>query len=230
MPYGDSSWILRTLSPEYGLLSFLVKGAKKKESKFFSVIDPFSESHAVFRFSEGRDLHFLQEASLSDWHGEMRKNLVSLAEAEVLAEIILRYSSQGFPLESEFALFHEMLCRLDKKETSLLSSFLLRLCALWGVEFNVKNCFKCGKELTSPPANFQEESGAVFCESCAKVKALGRRAEYLKDLYRVSQGKAPFQAELVEMGLLHYFKMHLGTRGELRSVSWLKEVRKLCGL
>ena len=47
--YSDSSWIVKALTEECGIVSFIVKGGKRKESPFKGALDPLALSEVVFR-------------------------------------------------------------------------------------------------------------------------------------------------------------------------------------
>ncbi|MBR1745927.1 MAG: hypothetical protein IJ734_08155, partial [Fibrobacter sp.] len=62
---------------------------------------------------------FLKEASVINWHAHLREDLLALAKAQVMAEIVLRYAPAGVPLEGEFALLEEGLAALDVPDIKL---------------------------------------------------------------------------------------------------------------
>ena len=101
-PYSDSSFIVKVLTEESGIISFIVKGGKKKESPFRGALDPLALSEVVFRQNPNAELQFIKEATLLDWHKDLRNDLLSLAKAQVITEMILRYAPQGVPLQEEF--------------------------------------------------------------------------------------------------------------------------------
>lgn len=227
-PYSDSSWVLKALSPEFGVLSFLVKGGKRSENSFKACLDPLSESDVVFSSSGKSELCFLREASLRDWHPALRNDLVSLAEAEASAEVLLRFAPQGMPLEAEFDILRETLQKLDENDQTALAVFLFRLSELWGFGMNVSECAVCGRPLSSPPADIREESGEALCEACAFGQPSGKKAAYFADLFRLANGLLPQEPGEVELGILRYLRLHLGVQQEVRSLAFLNEVRKLC--
>ncbi len=236
-PYSDSSLILKVLTPEYGILSVLVKGAKRKENVFKNALDPFAESEVVLNRTNRSEFCFFKETTLKEWFPALRENLVSNAMAQVMAEILLCFAPHGLPLLKEYALLRRMLYDLNaaaldtKQAQAMLSRFLFSLCEIWGFDFNMRRCGGCGNILQKPPTDFKEESGEVFCESCSYKLAAGRRADYLNDLFIISRGGVPLFPELAETGLLHYLKNHLGMQSkELQTISWLKEVRKICAV
>jgi len=113
-PYSDSSWIVKALTEETGTVSFIVKGGKRKDSPFRGALDPLALCEIVYRENPNTELQFLKEASVINWHPHLRENLLALAKAQVMAEIVLRYAPAGVPLEGEFALLEEALAALDE--------------------------------------------------------------------------------------------------------------------
>lgn len=101
-PYSDSSWIVKALTEESGIVSFIVKGGKRKESPFRGALDPLALSEVVFRQNPNTELQFIKEATLLDWRKDLRNDLLSTAKAQVMTEMIMRYAPQGVPLQEEF--------------------------------------------------------------------------------------------------------------------------------
>lgn len=227
-PYSDSSWVLKALSPRFGVLSFLVKGGKRGESSFKACLDPLAESDVVFSSSSKSELCFLRETSLREWHASLRSDLVLLAEAQAAAEVLLRFAPQGLPLETEFGILREALQKLDQHDDTALSLFLFKLSEIWGFGMNVAECAVCGKPLAVPPADIREESGEAVCEACAFSKPVGKLAAYFADVFRISRGSLPQDPGEFEPRILRYLRLHLGVQQEVRSLAWLKEVRRLC--
>jgi len=118
-PYSDSSWIVKALTEETGTVSFIVKGGKRKDSPFRGALDPLALCEIVYRENPNTELQFLKETSVINWHAHLRENLLALAKAQVMAEIVLRYAPAGVPLEGEFALLEEALAALDEPDIKL---------------------------------------------------------------------------------------------------------------
>lgn len=118
-PYSDSSWIVKALAEETGTVSFIVKGGKRKDSPFRGALDPLALCEIVYRENPNTELQFLKEASVINWHAHLREDLLALAKAQVMAEIVLRYAPAGVPLEGEFALLEEALAALDEPDIKL---------------------------------------------------------------------------------------------------------------
>lgn len=255
-PYSDSSWIVKALTEECGIVSFIVKGGKSKDSPFKGALDPLASCEVVFRENPHAELLFVKEASILNWHKNLRENLLYLAEAQVMAEIILRYAPQGVPLQEEFLLLEEALSQLDvgddsgpevnatgrevtalEKRADLTSSptsagnvfahFLLNICDLWGYHLDLTACSCCETALTEPPADFQPETGALICKACLGASTSRARPETLRGLWSLRTGTSLVQPQFTENALLAYLRNHIGFMKDLKSLQFLNETRKL---
>ena len=113
-PYSDSSFIVKALTEECGVVSFIVKGGKRKESPFKGALDPLALSEVVFRENPNTELQFIKEATLIEWRKNLREDLLALAKAQAMAEIVLRYAPQGVPLQAEFQLLEKATAALEE--------------------------------------------------------------------------------------------------------------------
>ena len=207
--YSDSSFIVKALTEECGVVSFIIKGAKRKESPFKGALDPLALSEVVFRQNPAKELQFIKEASIIDWHGELRNSLLNLAVAQVMAEIVLRYAPPATPIPEEFALLKQALAEFDSptgttsdtavtsasrsvnppgktSADSVFSRWLLDICDLWGYHLELGVCSRCEKVLTEPAADFFPESGALICKQCQGVQSARARAETLQGLWELN--------------------------------------------
>jgi len=135
--YGDSSWIVKALSPDVGLLSLLVKGAKSKNSQFKAGIDPLAHSEIEIRYNRHKgnsSLIIPKEASLQNYFPKMRSNLQSLASAQLMAEILLKLGNENSLSEKEFKWLLNNLeyLELNAVKENSLSLWLDKLCDILG--------------------------------------------------------------------------------------------------
>lgn len=242
--YSDSSWIAKVLTEESGIVSFILKGAKRKESPFKGALDPLALSEIVFNqnpqkvgSAEG-GLTFVKEASLIRWHNELRSNLLELAVAQVMTEIILKYAPQGVPLQDEFALLCQALDDLDRPDPSpfVFARWLQGVSDLWGYHLDLEVCSRCERALTEAAADFHPESGGQVCRACQGVESSRAKPETLKGLWMLRHGGNPGSGlasefipcrSFVENALLAYLRNHIGFLRELKSLQFLSEARKL---
>lgn len=239
-PYSDSSWIVKVLTEERGIVSFIVKGGKRKDSPFKGALDPLSLSEIVFRQNPNAELQFLKEASVIEWHPQLRENLLDSAKAQVMTEIVLRYAPAGVPLEGEFALLENALAALDApaapdsansdtagSTSGVFARWLLDTCDLWGYNLDLGTCSRCGKPLAEPAADFHPESGNFVCKDCLGVETPRARPETLIGFWNLRTGNAIERPEFTENALLAYLRNHVGFVKEIHSLKFLNETRKL---
>lgn len=240
-PYSDSSWIVKALTEETGIESFILKGAKRKESPFRGALDPLSLSEVVFRQNpqkaDGNGLQFVKEATLVSWRGNLRNNLMSQAIAQVMTEVIMRYAPQGVPLQDEFNLLNNALEELDTPTAGgeplpdIFARFLLDISDLWGYHLDLGTCSRCERELSEPAGDFHPETMGLICKGCLGCDTPRAKPQTLAGLWMLHhrQGAAlTDQRQFVENALLAYLRNHMGFLKELNSLQWLQEIRKLC--
>lgn len=248
-PYSDSSWIVKALTEETGTVSFIVKGGKRKDSPFRGALDPLALCEIVYRENPNTELQFLREASVINWHAHLREDLLALAKAQVMAEIVLRYAPAGVPLEGEFSLLEEALAALDEpagdnsevklpagnapaskqpaNKSGVFARWLLDICELWGYHLDMNSCSRCDHQIEGAPADFHPETGAFVCKSCLGVETPRARPETLAGFEALRTGKAIVHPEFVENALLAYLRSHIGFMREINSLKFLNETRKL---
>ena len=240
--YSDSSWIVKALTEECGIVSFIVKGGKRKESPFKGALDPLALSEVVFRENPNAELLFVKEATLLDWHKDMRDDLLKTAKAQVMTEIVLRYAPAGVPLEGEFSLLENALAALDAPAnpdftnpstakippSNVFAQWLLDICDLWGYTLDMHTCSRCGNPIEGTPADFHPETGAFVCKSCLGVETPRARKETLDGFYALRTGQGAIaNPEFTENALLAYLRNHIGFLREINSLKFLNEARKL---
>ena len=228
-PYSDSSWIVKALAEETGTVSFIVKGGKRKDSPFKGALDPLALCEIVYRENPNTELQFLKEASVINWHAHLREDLLALAKAQVMAEIVLRYAPAGVPLEGEFALLENALREFDTStgNKATFARWLLDTCELWGYHLDMSSCSRCDHQIEGAPADFHPETGAFVCKSCLGVETPRARPETLAGFEALRTGRAIAHPEFTENALLAYLRNHIGFMREINSLKFLNETRKL---
>lgn len=252
-PYSDSSFIVKALTEESGVVSFILKGGKRKDSPFKGALDPLAESEVVFRENPqkagGDGLLFVKEATLLNWRGHMRDDLMSQAVAQVMAEIVMRYAPPGVPLQDEFTLLNNALEELERAHSSdqtstdaaangtgtsannVFAQWLLDTCDLWGYHLDLSTCSRCERELDQAAADFHPESGGLICRACLGVESPRARIQTVQGLWSLAYGQSIGESRVfVENALLAYLRNHIGFLKEIHSLQWLQEIRKLCSV
>ena len=113
-PLTETSLIVHWLTPNFGRMATVAKGARRLKSPFLGKLDLFYLADFSFSRSRRSDLHILREASLRETHGPLRQNLAGLRQAAYAAAFIEQATETETPLPAVFELmrgFLDYLCR-----------------------------------------------------------------------------------------------------------------------
>jgi DNA repair protein RecO (recombination protein O) len=225
-PYGESSRILRLLTPDHGVRSAIAKGAAGPRSRFGAALEPFTEAEAILYLREGRDLHTLSSFEVLRSRQALGRDLHAFAGASLLAEIILVSATEqadaGF-----FDGISEHLDRLgaaagEQVEAEVFAAIWSLMAAL-GLRPETAACVTCGRRLEEEEScRFDLEGGGTACMECrprGRPVPPGARRE----LVAFCEGRAPFVAHLpLQRALMRaYLEAHLGNEHPLRSLALL---------
>ena len=110
----DTSLIVHWLTPNFGRMATVARGARRLKSPFLGRLDLFYLADFSFNRSRRSDLHILREVGLLEMHGPLRQNLASLRQATYAAAFIEQATETETPLPAVFGLmrgFLDCLCR-----------------------------------------------------------------------------------------------------------------------
>ena len=97
-PLTETSLIVHWLTPNFGRMATVAKGARRPKSPFLGKLDLFYLADFSFSRSRRSDLHILREVSLRETHGPLRQNLASLRQAAYAAAFIEQATETETPL------------------------------------------------------------------------------------------------------------------------------------
>ncbi len=167
--YGDTSRILRLLTPHYGVRSVIAKGAQRPRSRFGALLEPFTEGEALFYLREGRDLLTLSDFSLVRSRQNLGRDLAAFTGAALIAELTLRTGTE----EPNPELYDALIAALDELAigegdvAATALAHLWRLVALLGFEPQLESCVHCGRPLAEgEAARFDIAAGSIACLAC----------------------------------------------------------------
>lgn len=205
-PYGDTSRILRLLTPQYGIRSVLAKGARSARSRFGGLLEPFTEGEALFNLRQGRDLYILSGFTLLRSRQAIGRDFMAFAGASLIAEILIRFGTD----EADPALYETVVDCFDRLATGRMDPAGASLASLWklvglfGFAPEMRTCTGCGRELADDEySRFDPEAGGVACFAC---RPAGRR---------ISPEVRSGVAEMVSSGLAGKSPTELRTHGDL---------------
>src|ERR1035441_6018714 len=113
-PLTETSLIVHWLTPDFGRIATVARGARRPKSPFLGKLDLFYLVDFSFSRSRRSDLHALSEACLRETHGAIRSDLRRLHQAAYAAAFIEQATETETPLPGVFELmngFLDCLCR-----------------------------------------------------------------------------------------------------------------------
>jgi len=128
-PLTETSLIVHWLTPTFGRIATVAKGARRIKSPFLGKLDLVYEADFSFSRSRHSDLHNLREVVLREMHGAVRGDILKLSQAAYATALIEQATETETPMPAVFELlrgFLDCLCR-QKPATQLLFAFELKL-------------------------------------------------------------------------------------------------------
>jgi DNA repair protein RecO (recombination protein O) len=111
-PLTETSLIVQWLTPEFGRISTVAKGARRPKSPFLGRLDLFYEANFSFSRSRRSELHTLREVGLRETHPELRRELGLLQQAAYCARLMEQTTETETPLPQVFELMRGLLNHL----------------------------------------------------------------------------------------------------------------------
>lgn len=111
--YQESSLIVHGISPDYGRLDLLIKGALKLGKKAFPAVDLFREIQVEFKESHGSSLHSIYSAELLCAHDAIANYPDNYITANNLGAFLLKNSHPELPCPLTYDAFINALRHLS---------------------------------------------------------------------------------------------------------------------
>ena len=117
-PFTETSLIVQWLTPNFGRLATVARGARRAKSPFAGKLDLFYESDFSFSRSRRGELHTLREVGLRQTHSALREDILKLRQAAYAATFIVQTTEAETPLAAVFELFQNFLETVAGREPS----------------------------------------------------------------------------------------------------------------
>jgi DNA repair protein RecO (recombination protein O) len=128
-PLTETSLIVNWLTPDFGRIATVAKGARRANSPFRGKLDLFFSADFSFARSRRSELHTLREVSLRATHAVLRQELALLRQASYCAALIEQTTETETPLPAVYELMLGLLDHLPKQppRPQTIFAFELRL-------------------------------------------------------------------------------------------------------
>ena len=177
-PLTETSLIVHWLTPDFGRIATVAKGAHRSKSPFLGKLDLFYLVDFSFSRSRRSDLHNLREVSPLKMHGALRQDVQLLHQAAYAVALIEQATETETPLPAIYDLMLGFLGHLCERPAKLQTVFAFELKLLH--ELGLKP--DLGETRLSPGLKkiirilVQEDWPA-----CARLKSTGNQTSELRE-------------------------------------------------
>ena len=126
-PLTETSLIVNWLTPDFGRVSTVAKGARRPKSPFAGKLDIFYTADFSFTRSCSSDLHNLREVSLRETRGAIREDILKLQQAAYATAFVELATETETPLPEIFELISAFLKSLCEQKPQPQNVFALEL-------------------------------------------------------------------------------------------------------
>jgi DNA repair protein RecO (recombination protein O) len=169
--YRESSKLVTLLTPAYGRVAAVARGARRPKSRFGAALMLFARSRIIYHWHENRSLFTISDAELVSAHSGIAAEPGRYLAAGQMAEFALR---TAHPQDPAPQLFNLLAVYLDALESVcagfpfLACSFLLKAASFSGFRPELRRCLICRRPAGSDRfVSFDQQRGGIVCSSCA---------------------------------------------------------------
>lgn len=228
-PWGESSHILRFLTPGQGIVGVVGRGVRRVGGKGTAPLELFAGGVLHVDLRPGRDLQGFRGFEVDRRRGALAGNLLRYGAASFLAEFILRHGGED---EGSPELFDAVVRALDRLEGSSegavvphLVSVAWRMVSLMGYTPELACCVLCGARIPVDAAcRFDHSEGGVRGAECGEGVGPRLGPTTRATLVRMLEGEEVehLPRPAAHLRLVHDFvAWHLGTGRPLESFTFL---------
>ena len=193
--FSESSCIVTLLTRDFGKITAIAKGARRRKSPFEGALDLLSISRIVFLHKTSEALDLLTEAKLERCFRSASSDLNRLYAGYYVAELVAAMTDEADPYPDLFDLAEDVLVSIDRGETICDQLFRLEVGSLTilGHKPMLENCAGCGREKTiaTERVNFGLHAGGVFCDRCrqGKTNVISLTADSWEALVQIAESQ-----------------------------------------
>jgi DNA repair protein RecO (recombination protein O) len=135
-PLTETSLIIHWLTPDFGRLATVAKGARRPKSPFAGKLDLFYLADFSFLRSRRSELHQLREVSLRQTHAAIRGEIEYLQQASYCIALIEQTTELETPIPEIFSLLSHLLKHLSQQppQPQTLFAFEIKLLSELGLQ------------------------------------------------------------------------------------------------
>lgn len=170
MRYRETSRLLVALTPKYGKVHLLAKGAREYKRGFGGALEPLTRSQLVFYYKRSRELHLVHSASAEYAYLGLLRRPACFHLACAALEFVLRVVPDEDPSPEIYAALAAFLESGDAGGSPAQVLWELRVfqfgtIALLGYAPGLDRCVACGRPVPGG-RTFGVAEGGILCSRC----------------------------------------------------------------
>jgi DNA repair protein RecO (recombination protein O) len=170
VPFSETSCVVSWLTPDFGRIATIIKGAFRPRGGFWGQFDSFYSCEVLFYHRFGGEVHVAREVSALKPRDAFRRDWRAAGCAGYLADLVARASPPEAPHPEAYRLLDELLDELAANGASaqLVFWFELRLLEALGLAPQFTRCVRCHRELSPQDrgVKFLSGQGGLVCGPC----------------------------------------------------------------
>lgn len=225
--YGERDRIVSLFTLEHGLLKGFARGARNSRKRFGPALETFARIELQLQHKDG--LSSLKSAEVITLYSGIRAELIAIAYALYICELVENFSPEGQALPRLYRLLAAYLELLDSGSVAEADRrmFEINLLNILGYRPSLAGCSRCGSDFVGDAALMQH-GGELLCRFCA---ATGRKIS-LSTLGKLALclttsrfGFVTFDPEtLISAGVLLDESIRLHSAKKLKSLDFLHQI------
>ena len=207
--FGDNDIIVKILTENLGLISFMVKGGKKSNKRKY--LQPLMIVSISFKYNIKKNIQYLNKITLKEVTSEILNNPQKSIISLFLCEIISKSLKEGSEDKEAYDFLFNQILWLNKKNNSILNFdvwFLAHFSKILGISPNFydvnKNSVKYFNPESGSFSDSTESRNWDHNKSLILFNLLNIEADKLKD-FHLNNNLTKF----VLKELIHYYDYHL---------------------
>lgn len=175
--YGETNKIVTLLTPKFGKIAVLAKGANKPQSRLASVSQPFTHGQWLL-YGGHAGMATVSQADLVESFRRIREDLYRSAYAMCMSELADRVIEEREPYPGTFQLLLQMFHHLaeGKDPVILLQMFEMKMLWAVGIQPNLQYCANCGREIDQA-SRFSIKHSGPLCNRCHEADSYAIRVK-----------------------------------------------------
>lgn len=201
-PLTETSLIVHWLTPTFGRIATVAKGARRPKSPFLGKLDLFYEADFTFHRSRRSELHTLREVAVRETHAALREELGWLQQAAYCARLVEQVTETETPLVAVHDLWRGLIGHLPRQppQPQTIFAFELRLLMELGLKPDLE------KSKLTPGA--RQIGGALTTSDWSALARLKLSEAQVTELRQFLHGFLIFHLGRVPSGRTTCFDFH----------------------